>query len=625
MALASESDIVAALEKVAPDLAALDEVVRASGEPLEGNLLYMHQSFEPNPKNQAKQQNLYSLARALPAEDAVIVEIGFNAGHSCLLMLAAHPTARIVVFDLCEHSYTLRCFEVLSVAYPGRLELLRGRSQQTVPERLCSSRLRADLFHIDGDHSPAGARTDLQNCALLARPGAQVVFDDVCFSPLKAIWTELHDAGLLKQTSFQMCPTNRHGVAVYSRPPPKTNNSLMWDISPALEHRGRMRHVLVLAPIDHGQDSLLGYLAKRRPWDGRAPKSLKLMPNATQRHQSPWLSVPLRYQRPDDTVPVLVHLVAPPFDNKKEIADCFPLVDGVLAIVDCAEGLTQEFKTNLSEAARRGLQPVLLLNKLDKLLRLEHSDESCYQLLSRIVDEVNELLLQASHPRVCSISVGDGSVVFGRGSLSVADSIGGWGFRLDEMLGVHASRKDWTLEQVARLKPRLWGDHFYDGRRWGQCGDRGFCAMVLRPIREALVSLESEEPEGTRKLTELGIAPLEGTIGNARKHSAMEAWLPLADVLLDAVVKRVPPPADATDGVFYAARCVRSVTGGSFFACGRRVATAPDIRIIPEDTAGLWLLNLQNAVALPLGHEFGSALLGMEVGDPFDGPVIIRA
>merc|ERR1712232_185489 len=241
----------------------------------------------------------------------------------------------------------------------------------------------------------------------------------------------------------------------------------------------------VLAPTDHGQDSLLGYLAKRRPWHGRAPKCSKLVPNTTQRHQSPWLSVPIRFQPPNEIAPVLVHLVAPPFDNQKEIADCFPLVDGVLAIVDCAEGLTQEFKANVAEAARRGLQPVLFLNKLDKLQLLEQSDEMCYQRLSKIVEDVNELLVQAAHPRVCPVSVQDGSVIFGRGSLSVAESIGGWGFRLAEILSVHSIRKGWTAEQVTKLKPRVWGDHFYNDGRWGQCGDRGFCAMVLRPIREA--------------------------------------------------------------------------------------------------------------------------------------------
>merc|ERR1712232_473322 len=155
----------------------------------------MHQSFEPNPKNSAKQRNLLSLAAALPPEDAVIVEVGFNAGHSSLLMLAAHPTAKIIAFDLCEHTYTNSCFEALHTAFPGRLQLITGRSQQTVPAFARSHGLRADLLHIDGDHHDTSARADIENCAKLARPGALVVFDDICFSSLGIVWREIHEKG----------------------------------------------------------------------------------------------------------------------------------------------------------------------------------------------------------------------------------------------------------------------------------------------------------------------------------------------------------------------------------------------------------------------------------------------
>merc|ERR1712232_535230 len=120
----------------------------------------MHQSFEPNPKNSAKQRNLLSLAAALPPEDAVIVEIGFNAGHSSLLMLFAHPTVTVVAFDLCEHVYTQPCFDALSAAFPGRIQLVPGRSQHTVPRWAHGSGPCADLIHIDGDHEAGAARQD---------------------------------------------------------------------------------------------------------------------------------------------------------------------------------------------------------------------------------------------------------------------------------------------------------------------------------------------------------------------------------------------------------------------------------------------------------------------------------
>ena len=509
--LVSEADLAAALEMMSPHLTALNAAVEQSKEPLEGNILYMHQSLEPNPKNLAKQRNLYSLAASLPLEDSLIIEIGFNAGHSSLLMLSAHPSVQIIAFDLCEHSYTQPCFQVLAAAFPGRIQLIAGKSQQTLPRWARDSELRADLLHIDGDHDPQAARTDLQNAKQVARDGAWVVFDDTCFSPLKAVWAEALDTQLLQMSTVEFCPTNRHGIARFHRAAPKRDD-LLWDVAPALTHRGRMRHVIVLAPTDHGQDSLLGYVSKHRLWRGHVTKQSKLVPNTTQRHQSEWLSLPLRHAA--DELPVLVQLVAPHFSDLQQISDCFPLVDGALIVVDCGEGLTEDFCRIFQAAMAQGIQPVLFMNKLDKLLSLEPDNELCYQRLSLIIERLNDIIASSStnlaplsvesgnwaiqilllnsfdeslqmiptSPNLlstpvfyssmifcidhlihrmqvvfhsfCFLSTNDspllpaGSVLFGRGSLSVAESIGGWGFRLEELLSVFADRQAWTEEQA---------------------------------------------------------------------------------------------------------------------------------------------------------------------------------
>ena len=54
-----------------------------------------------------KQMNLYKSAM----EAKNILEIGFNAGHSCLLFLLANPESKITIFDICEHKYAKPCFE----------------------------------------------------------------------------------------------------------------------------------------------------------------------------------------------------------------------------------------------------------------------------------------------------------------------------------------------------------------------------------------------------------------------------------------------------------------------------------------------------------------------------------
>ncbi|CAK9107010.1 Elongation factor 2 (EF-2) [Durusdinium trenchii] len=603
---------------MSPQIAALDAAVELSKEPMEGNILYMHQSREPNPKNLAKQRNLFSLAASLPLEDSTIIEIGFNAGHSSLLMLFAHPKVRIIAFDLCEHSYTEPCFQILVTAFPGRIQLVPGRSQQTLPRWAQNHRnSRADLLHIDGDHDPHAARADLRNAKAVARDEAWVVFDDTCFSPLRAVWNEALDSKLLQVPDrVKFCPTNRHGIARYHRPKPKREEPL-WDLAPALAHRGRMRHVLVLAPTDHGQDSLLGYVSRHRLCKGHTSKQSKLVPNTKERHQSEWLSLPLCYAAED---PILVQLVAPHFSDVQQINDCFPIVDGALIVVDCAEGLTEDFCQVFQAAMAHNIQPVLFLNKLDKLLSLEPNNELCYQKLSLIIDRLNDLLatseVQAPNSKR-SLHVDEGNVLFGRGSLSVAESIGGWGFRLEDLLTVQANHKGWTEEQVSKLRPRLWGEHFHDGRRWSDRANgatRGFCKLVLQPLREIYGVLEAPSETGL-----LGVVPKEDLVGNAWKQSAMEAWLPLVDTLLNALALKVPAPkAPPANSVFYAARCVESLDG-QCFALGRHVAAQAIAPNLPHVTAlpGSWLLNGPAAVPLEAAlSTVPGAMLGLSVDSP---------
>ena len=78
-------------------------------------------------------------------------------------------------------------------------------------------------------------------------------------------------------------------------------------------------------------------------------------------------------------------------------------------------------------------------------------------------------------------------------------------------------------------------------------------------------------PEGHLKLGHL--PGQRRPAGNARKHDALERWLPLADPLLAALVRWVPPPPPRLPGsVFYAAGAVRSSDGRAAFAVGRMIS-----------------------------------------------------
>ena len=134
-----------------------------------------------------------------------VAEIGFNAGHSSYLFLAARPDVRVVAFDIGDHDYIDLAKEIIDRVFPGRHELIKGDSRQTVPAFTSEHPdCRFDLIFIDGGHKYEVAMADLENCQGLSTPRSLVLMDDLQPSrdygvgPVKA-WHEAQANGLVKE------------------------------------------------------------------------------------------------------------------------------------------------------------------------------------------------------------------------------------------------------------------------------------------------------------------------------------------------------------------------------------------------------------------------------------------
>lgn len=113
-----------------------------------------------------------------------ILEIGFNAGHSAEIFLAAAPDARLLSFDLGVLPAVAIGKGFIDARYPGRHALLVGDSTVSVPAfTALAPDVRFDLLFIDGGHTWDIARADVTNCARLAAAEAIVAVDDVVFTP----------------------------------------------------------------------------------------------------------------------------------------------------------------------------------------------------------------------------------------------------------------------------------------------------------------------------------------------------------------------------------------------------------------------------------------------------------
>ncbi len=154
----------------------LKELIEKTGEPLEGNCVYRHLSFDQWDVLANKRINYKKAVKGAK----LICEIGFNAGHSVLAMILANPNAHYVLFDLGEHTYARPCFEYISNNFLNtKIEIFWGDSCETLvnyhkqhPEVLF------DLVHIDGGHKSEVYSVDWKNSLDVTHTGSLIIFDD---------------------------------------------------------------------------------------------------------------------------------------------------------------------------------------------------------------------------------------------------------------------------------------------------------------------------------------------------------------------------------------------------------------------------------------------------------------
>jgi hypothetical protein len=182
-------------------LRALNELVRESGEIIEGNIFYWDnapdfQAAPPDPSLAAARRNVWRATRFKRG----MLEIGVNAGHSALLCLSANPDLVYHGVDIGFHKYTEPCVRYLQREFPGRVHFHPGDSREVLPVLATHRReLDFDIFHVDGGHTDALCRADVSNCLRLAKggPGKHLLLDDINASWIFDVYCEFVSLGLL--------------------------------------------------------------------------------------------------------------------------------------------------------------------------------------------------------------------------------------------------------------------------------------------------------------------------------------------------------------------------------------------------------------------------------------------
>ena len=176
---------------------------------LEGNIYSGHKQIGGCDALLPKQKNIINLVEAVQPNS--ILEIGFNAGFSALLMKMSAPEASITCIDVNQHRYVIPCYKQVATDYPG-VDLYAESSLAVLP-RLAIQRKTYDIIHIDGDHRAYGARRDLDHCLDLCHDKTVIIFDDTNLSHLNQLCESYISRGKMRNylmDSFIPCIDKKH-------------------------------------------------------------------------------------------------------------------------------------------------------------------------------------------------------------------------------------------------------------------------------------------------------------------------------------------------------------------------------------------------------------------------------
>lgn len=159
----------------------LKNIIMNSNSTLEGNCFYYDRSLNLFPELYTKQLNLFWCGKQ---EIENICEIGFNAGHSAMLLLLGRNNTPLnfTIFDIGHHPYTKPTFEYIKSKFSYvNFEYIEGDSTIIMPEWINNhSELmyKYDVVHVDGGHSEHCISNDMKNADLLVKQNGMIIIDD---------------------------------------------------------------------------------------------------------------------------------------------------------------------------------------------------------------------------------------------------------------------------------------------------------------------------------------------------------------------------------------------------------------------------------------------------------------
>lgn len=357
-----------------------------------------------------------------------------------------------------------------------------------------------------------------------------------------------------------------------------------------------IRNICILAHVDHGKTTLADSLiASNGIISQRLAGKLKYMDSREDEQirgitmKSSAISL---YYKSAMEEEYLINLIDSPghVDFSSEVSTAVRLCDGAIVVIDVVEGVCPQTQAVLRQAWSERLKPILVLNKMDRLItELKLSPHEAANHLQQVLEKVNavtgslfsaEVLEKSNKNETLNGTVSNESVsdmVYdwsagleltddsdlyfspNMGNVVFASATDGWGFTIEDFSKLYA--KKLGIQENILLKT-LWGDYYANVKakkifKGAQAKGKKclFAQFVLENIWSmydtVLTRRDKEKCEKIVESLNINVSARDKRLINTEPKSYLRAicnqWMPLSSAVLSSICHHLPSPLSISD------------------------------------------------------------------------------
>eukprot|EP00826_Nyctotherus_ovalis_P017089 TRINITY_DN149_c0_g3_i1.p1 TRINITY_DN149_c0_g3~~TRINITY_DN149_c0_g3_i1.p1 ORF type:complete len:837 (+),score=293.25 TRINITY_DN149_c0_g3_i1:234-2744(+) len=380
-----------------------------------------------------------------------------------------------------------------------------------------------------------------------------------------------------------------------------------------------IRNISVIAHVDHGKttltDSLIAkaeIIASQRVGESRFMDTREDEKKRGITIKSTGVTLHYEFDSGDGKKKaVLINLIDSPghVDFSSEVTAALRVTDGALVVVDFIEGARVQTETVLRQALQERIQPVLMINKVDRgIFEQQLDSEEIYQKFVKIIEDIN---VNISMYQIESTGMPDMQLDAVKGTVAFGSAYHGWAFTIPQFARMYAKR--FGLPE-ATLVNKFWGENYFDpaNNKWHKTPHvegrdkplkRAFCVYIMDPILKLSHALRANKEEKYmelfRKLDIKFVKDDKPCATRELMRKGFQKWINAADALLEMIVQHLPSPKVAQQY-----RCEHLYEGPQDDECARAIREC--------DPNGPLMLYVSKIVPMDRGHflSFGRVFSG---------------